>query len=61
MKCLNKEEEQMASFKYLRTLGSRLKSVSKSPTLFQKFDKLNQFSKDINLTRYANNMSELKL
>jgi hypothetical protein len=51
----------MASFKYLRTLGKHLKSVSNSPGLFQKFVKMNDFSKNVNLNSYANNKGNVKL
>jgi len=49
----------MASFKYLRTLGSHLKSVSKSPGLFQKFVKMNDLSKNVNLNSYAQNKEKV--
>ena len=51
----------MASFKYLRTLGKHLKNVSNSPGLFQKFVKIKDLTKNVNLNSYASNKEKVKL
>ena len=51
----------MASFKYLRTLGSHLKSVTESPGLFQKFVKMNDLSKNVNLNNFTQSKEKLQL
>ena len=57
MQLINKDEEQMASLKYLRTLGNHLKSnspdpESKSPLGFKGLkDMLRQSKNDLNLSK----------
>jgi hypothetical protein len=50
---MNKEEEQIASFKYLRILGSHLKNRSSSPMDCTDVDQMNRKFSQINLSTIA--------